>query len=102
MKYFAKIENNTVVNTAVSESVENFVEGTWIEYSSLGEFRGNPAAVGSTYDSENDVFISPKPFSSWVLNEENWKWEAPSAKPLDAYYGWDEESLSWYKMKDFE
>lgn len=102
MKYFAKIENNKVVNTVLSESSDLLTDGTWIEFSPEGLFRANPAGVGSTYDEENDVFIHPKPYSSWVLNNTTWKWEAPAAKPTDAYYGWDESTQSWYKMKDFE
>lgn len=102
MKYFAKIENNIVVNTVLSESEEFLPEGTWIEYSTTGEFRANPAGVGCSYDADNDVFINIKPFPSWTLNQTNWQWEAPSEKPTDAYYGWDELSQSWYKMKDFD
>ena len=35
-------------------------------------FRGNYAGIGYTYDAENDVFYSPKPFSKWVLDETKW------------------------------
>jgi len=101
MKYFAKIENNNVINTVLSETEEFLPEGTWIEYSPTGEFRANAAGVGGSYDAENDVFIDTKPFDSWVLNNTTWKWEAPVLKPTDAYYGWDESTQSWYKMKDF-
>jgi|TARA_R100001460_G_C3555186_1_gene175435 hypothetical protein len=38
------------------------------------------ASVGCTYDAENDVFITPKPFASWVLNSE-FEWEAPFPDP---------------------
>jgi hypothetical protein len=101
MKYFAKIENDLVTNTVLAADESLLLDGTWIEYSQSGEFRGNAAGVGSTYDSENDVFINPKPYDSWVLNTSTWKWEAPVEKPTDAYYGWDESTQSWYKMKDF-
>lgn len=101
MRYFAKIESNKVVDTVLSESESFLPEGTWVEYSIDGDFRANRAGVGSEYDSENDVFINPKPYESWVLNQSNWQWEAPVAKPTDAYYGWDESTTSWYKMKDF-
>jgi hypothetical protein len=102
MKYFAKIENNEVVNTVLSESLDLLIGDNWVEFSPDGSFRGNRAGVGSMYDSENDVFINPKPYESWVLNQSSWQWEAPVAKPTDAYYGWDESTTSWYKMKDFE
>ena len=43
--------------------------------------RGNFASIGMTYDEDNDIFISKKPFASWTLNTSTASWEAPSAKP---------------------
>ena len=40
-------------------------------------FRKNYAGIGYYYDSQRDAFISPKPFPSWVLNEETCLWEVP-------------------------
>ena len=38
----------------------------------------------------------PKPFLSWVLNENTAKWEAPVQQPSDdGQYYWDEPTLSW-------
>ena len=55
-------------------------------------FRGNYAGIGFQYDEVNDVFISPKPYNSWTLNENTWLWEAPIARPddPDTVYIWDE------------
>ena len=66
-------------------------------------FRKNHASIGYTYDSNRDAFISPKPFNSWILNEDTCLWEAPVAKPkltqeqIDNknYYYWNEEILNW-------
>ena len=65
-------------------------------------FRKNYAGVGFTYDAQRDAFIPPKPFDSWVLNEQTCRWEAPIARPSDAgtgtppkHYAWDESTLSW-------
>jgi hypothetical protein len=58
--------------------------------------RFNYAGIGFTYDEERDAFIPPKPFESWVLNEDTCLWEAPVAYPEDGEtYTWDEESVSW-------
>jgi hypothetical protein len=38
--------------------------------SSGGNFRKNHAGVGYTYDQTRDAFIPPKPFNSWILNED--------------------------------
>jgi hypothetical protein len=37
--------------------------------------------------SERDAFIPPKPFASWILNEESCLWDAPVAMPEDAGTG---------------
>jgi len=55
-------------------------------------YRGNYAGIGYIYDEENDIFILPKPYESWVLDLENAKWIAPITCPgnVDLYY-WDED-----------
>jgi len=44
-------------------------------------FRKNFANTGYKYDQTRDAFIPPKPFDSWILNEDTCRWEAPVAKP---------------------
>ena len=64
----------------------------------LGEtpFRKNYASIGYTYNQTKDAFIPPKPFDSWILNEDTCLWEAPVAYPSDGKeYEWDESSKSW-------
>jgi hypothetical protein len=59
-------------------------------------FRKNYAGIGFTYDEFRDAFIPPKPFSSWVLNEQSCLWESPIPAPTDGkMYAWDENTLSW-------
>ena len=59
-------------------------------------FRKNHAGIGFTYDQDRDAFISPKPFNSWVLNEQTCLWNAPVARPNDGnMYKWNEEILNW-------
>jgi hypothetical protein len=59
-------------------------------------FRKNHASIGSTYDEDRDAFIPPKPFSSWILNEQTCIWEAPIAYPTDGkLYQWDNQNNSW-------
>ena len=116
MAHFAEIdENNIVVRVLVTDNgmsneghdwlVEN-LGGTWIKTSyntrggahlSNGEpLRKNYAGVGYTYDEDRDAFIPPKPFPSWVLDDETCLWEAPIAYPEDGVmYEWDEEPTDW-------
>lgn len=64
-------------------------------------FRKNYAGIGYTYDEIRDAFISPKPYNSWILNEETCIYEAPIPYPnYDEVYIWDEDTLSWIKMGD--
>lgn len=59
-------------------------------------FRGNYAGIGYTYDSQLNIFIPPKPYSSWTLDESIANWTAPVPYPEDGLsYSWDEERLSW-------
>lgn len=59
-------------------------------------FRKNYAGIGFTYDENRDAFIPPKPFESWVLNEETCQWEPPIDYPDDGEsYLWSEENQNW-------
>ena len=56
--------------------------------------RGNYAGDGFTYDSDLDVFYSPSPHPSWVLDE-NHIWQAPVTY-VEGHL-WDEDTTSWVK-----
>jgi len=59
-------------------------------------FRKNHAGIGYTYDEGRDAFIPPKPYNSWILNEQSCNWEAPISYPIDGQkYFWNEENQSW-------
>jgi hypothetical protein len=61
-----------------------------------GSYRKNFAGVGFTYYQSLDAFVAPKPFHSWLLNDETAQWEAPIAYPADGLiYQWNEETLDW-------
>jgi hypothetical protein len=68
----------------------------WKQTSYNNNIRKNHAGIGYTYDSQRDAFIPPKPFNSWVLNEQTCNWDAPVARPNDeGRYTWNESTLSW-------
>lgn len=120
MAHFAKLdENNFVVEVIVvhnnelidengieSESkgikfCQNLFGGKWVQTSYTRSKRKHFAGVGYKYDAERDIFISPKPFESWVFNSESAIWEAPVPYPADKRdYIWDELSLSWQLIPD--
>jgi hypothetical protein len=74
----------------------------WVRTSYGGNFRGKYAGLGDTYREDLDMFISPSPYPSWILNETTGQWEAPVTQPEltqeqidgDYYYYWDEEAYN--------
>lgn len=61
-------------------------------------FRKNYAGIGYKYDIEKDAFIPPKPYNSWVLNNDTCLWEPPTPAPDNGIYTWDEETTSWIQQ----
>jgi hypothetical protein len=62
--------------------------------------RKNHAGIGYIYDEDRDAFIAPKPFNSWVLNEDTCLWESPVSIPTEEleenqYYSWNESIINW-------
>jgi hypothetical protein len=106
MSHWAEIDsNNTVLRVLVGNNsdpnegydwlIEN-LGGTWVKTSYNGNIRKNYAGIGYTYDEGRDAFIAPKPYDSWVLNEDTCQWQAPVAYPTDGVmYQWDEETTDW-------
>jgi hypothetical protein len=109
MSYLAKLENNVVIQVISADDsfsdkglewVASTFGGEWIETSYTGSFRKRFAGIGYTYNPELDAFIPPKPFDSWILNEETCDWDAPITQPLkEAPFMWDEETLSWKELQ---
>jgi hypothetical protein len=115
MAHFAEIDqNNTVLRVVVidnkdtadaggveKESIgaafcERLFGGTWKQTSYNGNKRKNYAGIGFKYDADRDAFVPPKPFASWVLNNDTAQWGAPTPMPNDnKNYLWDESTTSW-------
>jgi hypothetical protein len=113
MSHFAKVQDGIVTQVIVAEPefFDTFVDsspGEWIQtsYNTHGgqhpegrPLRKNYAGVGYTYDRTRDAFIPPKPFASWVLNEDTCLWDAPTPMPTDGkLYQWDEATTSWVEV----
>jgi hypothetical protein len=101
------VVNNDVITVNGSESEEVgitfltnlFPNTNWKQTSYNGTFRKNYAAIDDIYDENRDAFISPKPFASWLLNENTCQWEAPTPQPNDGkYYFWNEDKLKWVEI----
>ena len=111
MSHFAKVEDGIVTQVIVAEQdvIDSGLFGTgWVQtsYNTHGgqhpegrPLRKNYAGIGYTYDADLDAFIPPKPFDSWVLNEDTCLWDAPTPMPQDGkFYSWDEATTSWVEQ----
>jgi len=87
-EYYGNIRNQTCKRTSYNTHGGQHPNGT--------PFRKNYAGIGYTYDETLDVFIPPKPYDSWILNEETANWQSPVSCPgNEINYMWDESTLSW-------
>jgi len=122
MAHFAEIDDNNIVTRVlvVGDDQEHRGQefladdlglgGTWkkTSYNTQGgvhtlggtPFRKNYAGIGYTFDAERDAFIPPKPFASWILNEETCNWNAPVEMPVEEgkFFTWDEDTTSWVEL----
>ena len=116
MSHFAKVVDGIVTQVIVAELefFQTFVDsspGEWIQtsYNTHGgqhrnggtPLRKNYAGIGYSYDRTKDAFIPPKPYPSWVLNDETCLWGAPTPMPTDdKTYIWDETTTSWKEVTE--
>lgn len=115
MSHYAKVENGIVTQVIVAEA--DFIStgalgdpASWIQtsYNTRGNVHygndGQPdeqealhknyAGIGYTFDGTG--FAAPQPFASWLLNQDSYTWEAPTAMPTEGGpYNWDEATQSW-------
>jgi hypothetical protein len=119
MAHFAQLDKNNVVlqvivvhnNELMDNGQESEAKGiafcqtlfpgtNWKQTSYNGNIRKNYAGVGCAYDAQRDAFIPPKPFDSWILNEQTCLWDAPTPMPQDGkQYRWDEPTTSWIEVQ---
>lgn len=93
-------ENGIEIESIGAAFCKHLFGGNWIQTSYNSNFRKNYAGIGYTYDASRDAFISPKPFDSWILDEETCRWVAPVAYPNDGkFYTWDESTTNWKEIQ---
>lgn len=122
MAHFAQLdENNVVVRVDYvndehendgEEHLANLHGGVWkrTSYNTKSNthltgktpYRKNYASPGFSYDPIRDAFIPPKPYPSWILNEETCNWIPPIPMPpheaidgVDTTFLWNEETQQW-------
>ena len=122
MAHFAEVDENDIVlrvlvvgNDQEHRGQEFLSEdlglgGRWIQTSYNGNFRKMFAGINYTYNEELDIFLPPKPFESWILNETLGQWDPPVERPtidIDKATIWIEETQSWIiedrpKIEDYD
>jgi len=117
MAHFARVNENWIVeevivvsNDVIKDSLgvecdwlgEQFCQSLygaytkWIQTSYTERIYKNYAGVGYTFDPYRNAFIPPKPYESWLLNEDTCRWDPPVPYPTDGkLYVWDEEAIEW-------
>ncbi len=110
MAHFARIDENNIVQEILVVpdeqqhrgndflSIDLGLGGRWIQTSYNGTIRKMFAGLGYSYNEELDIFLPPKPFESWILNETKGEWEAPVERPIvdrSQVAIWDEDLLNW-------
>ena len=113
MAHYAFLDENNLVTEVITGINETeLIEGldTEIWY---GNFRNQVckrtsynhrirkqyAGIGYSYDPVADVFIAPQPYPSWLLDE-NFDWQAPTPRPSEGFWYWDEENLMWQQLEN--
>jgi hypothetical protein len=110
MAHYAFLDDNNIVTDVIvgideAELIEGVDPETWYgefrnqtckRTSYNGNIRKNYAGIGFTYDEQRDAFIPPKPFDSWILDEETCRWVAPISYPTDGFtYVWNDNKVEW-------
>jgi len=117
--HFAEIDENNIVLRVVvvdddvirdadgrhnellgQQYCNRILDGRWVQTSYNSTFRVRFAGVGYRYDEERDAFLTPRPFSSWLLNEQTYNWEPPVEMPDDGKrYLWNEVIMEWQLLE---
>ena len=113
MAHYTFLDSNNIVTEVIvgideTELIEGLTPEEWygnfrgqpcVRTSYNGNIRKNYAGIGYTYDAVRDAFIAPKPFASWLLDEDTCQWKAPVPYPNDeSFCVWDEENQDWVTL----
>jgi hypothetical protein len=103
-------EDNLVVNVTVGVDETELINGLDTETfyteatgynikrtSYNNKIRGIYAGVGYSYNPDEDIFVTPQPYPSWIREGSFWK--SPTARPVGLKCVWDEENLMWQQLE---
>jgi hypothetical protein len=108
MAHYAFLNKNNIVTEVITgidetELIEGLDPEIWYgnfrgqnckRTSYNNNIRGTYAGIGYFYNEEEDIFVAPQPYPSWIRNGSFW--QAPIAMPNDGkIYRWNENNISW-------
>jgi len=108
MAHYAFLNENNIVTEVITgidetELIEGLDTETWYgnfrgqvckRTSYNGNIRGTYAGIGFSYNEDEDIFVIPQPFPSWIRVGSFW--EAPIEMPDDSSrYVWNETEGTW-------
>jgi len=111
MAHYAFLDkDNTVVDVITGIDETELIEGLSPEIwygnfrgqmckrtSYNSKIRGTYASIGFSYNAEEDIFVKPKPYPSWIRSGSFWN--APIPMPEDdKVYTWNESELKWEEI----
>jgi len=103
------VDNNTITDNGVeveqlgidlidSLNIKGIYDYDTVRQTSYNSnFRNKYAGIGDTWNEINNVFISPKPFLSWILDA-NFKWKSQVSYPSSGNYTWNETLSEWIEF----
>lgn len=98
---YAEVVDSTVVNIIMStEAHIQTLPGNFVK--AEGALNEEFLSIGCTYNKEKNAFAAQKPYPSWTLNEDTYRWEAPVPKPTTGISVWDEDSELWIDITPVE
>jgi hypothetical protein len=107
MAHYAYLDsNNIVVAVTVGKDETETINGLDTEtyYAQGTEYtvkrtsynsniRGTYAGIGYSYNPDEDIFVTPQPYPSWIRSGSFWN--APTPMPTEGKWYWDEPTLTW-------
>ena len=108
MAHYAFLDENNIVTEVIvgideNETIEGLDPETWYgnfrnqtckRTSYNNNIRGVYAGIGYSYNSDEDIFIFPQLFPSWIRSGSSQN--PPTPKPTDGKrYIWNEDTTSW-------
>ena len=90
MSNYALVKNGIVKIIIVANS--NFINSLPNKNDYIESTNAN---IGDSYNAEEDIFVAPQPYPSWIRSGSFWNPPTPMPTTEGKFYYWSEDDLSW-------